>query len=201
MKGKLLFLMLFLLLSLYGYTQQGAHSEQEKEESTSGNSAESKIPGRNELKFNLFTPIYSAVELNYERILANNTALGVGASYFYETDKTQGLSFDMQWSLNPYYRLYFGKKEATGFFVEANASAAQTRSKDDLYREQNGIWTREATVYYNFGYGLGFAVGAKFLSNKGLIGEVFAGLGRYFNAKDYMTGQYPRLGVLIGKRF
>lgn len=49
--------------------------------------------------------------------------------------------------------------------------------------------------------GLGFAVGAKFLTKEGWVGEIIAGGGRNFINTDEIPKAYPRFGLMLGKRF
>jgi hypothetical protein len=50
-----------------------------------------------------------------------------------------------------------------------------------------------------FGFGLGIAVGSKFVTTSGFVFDVYAGLGRNLLESDGQA--YPRLGLTIGKRF
>ena len=67
---------------------------------------------KNEIKGNSFFLVLGAVEVTYERILNEDSGLGVALFFVNEED------FDTSFSLTPYYRAYFGKKLAAGFFVE-----------------------------------------------------------------------------------
>ena len=51
------------------------------------------------------------------------------------------------------------------------------------------------------GLGLGLAIGGKFLTKNGFIGEIYIGGGRNFINTDKIDGGYPRIGVSIGKRY
>ena len=93
---KKIFLFLILSFSMFGIAQ-----EKEKVD----------FP-KTEIKGNSFFLVLGAVEVTYERILNEDSGLGVALFFVNEED------FDTSFSLTPYYRAYFGKKPAAGFFVE-----------------------------------------------------------------------------------
>jgi hypothetical protein len=51
-----------------------------------------------------------------------------------------------------------------------------------------------------FGFGLGFAIGGKWVADSGLFGEIFLGLVREFNDELHIQA-YPPLGLNFGWRF
>ena len=67
---------------------------------------------RNELKGNALMLVAGAVEFTYERLLNEESAVGVSLFVSYDNN------IDTNFSLTPYYRFYFGKKPAAGFFAE-----------------------------------------------------------------------------------
>ncbi|RYG02218.1 MAG: hypothetical protein EOO07_33265 [Chitinophagaceae bacterium] len=85
--------------------------------------------GNNELKINLLFTVIGLPEISYERLLADN--MGVGVSAFVGLDN----SIEYKFGFVPYYRIYFGAKKASGFFIEGNASVITT--------------TRYRYAYYN----------------------------------------------------
>lgn len=151
---------------------------------------------RNEVKLNLLSSVLSLPEINYERILKNNTSFGLAVFVGFEN------VFKYNYGIIPYYRVYFGKSEniGAGLFIEANAGIVNLES--DYY---SMVYTPQGSVsYFKKGnvtnYGMGFATGAKFLTKKNFVGEIYLGAGRFFG--DYGgENAYPRIGVTIGKRF
>ena len=111
----------------------------------------------------------------------------------------------MLWMLLPYYRIYFGEKKASGFFIEGNMALVREYDYNSYYNNS----------YYNtyYGYlssstisprsfntfGCGAACGYKFLTRNGVTGEICIGAGRLFG--NTVLHAYPRLGLCIGKRF
>ena len=151
--------------------------------------------GNNEIKINLLMSIAGIPELNYERIVADDQAVGLALLVGVNSDES-----DYKFGAIPYYRVYFGKKKASGFFIEANAAVLSLESNnyeyfDDLYF---GTYvTSKPTTITRFG--LGAAAGGKFLTKSGFIGEAYFGLGRIFGENNLEA--YPRIGITIGKRF
>lgn len=157
----------------------------------------SQIDQKNEIKANLPYFIAGIPEVSYERILDENSAVGLSVAI--QIDKT----WEVPFIITPYYRMYFGgektKTKATGFFIEANAVVANqlVSQYDDNYG-----YTGQKSYTTNFGFGA--AVGVKFLNKNGYIGEVFGGVSRVFGVDSYNTDAteiLPRVGINIGKRF
>lgn len=144
----------------------------------------------NELKGNLLFTLLEFPEINYERILGDDNAMGLALGFALDSD------IDYRFAALPYYRFYFGQPRAKGFFLELNANFASFR--DGEYFDFNGDLVREQNQFL---FGMGAAAGVKFMSSSNLVGEVYVGLGRYFNDDDWYQWGYPRIGITIGKRF
>lgn len=152
------------------------------------------VMGNNELKLNVPLTIAGLPEINYERIVDDN--VGVGFAVSVAVDKPQNMPYRFQFT--PFGRLYFGKKKAAGFFIEANMTAAKQR---EIYTE----WIWDTTGNYitvdrnSFNIGFGAAIGVKLMTKNGYVGDIFAGGGRLFGSS--VMGGYFRIGLTIGKRF
>ncbi len=152
--------------------------------------------GKNELKLNLLMTIIGVPELTYERLIEDNMGLGITAGFAIDDN------VDYRFAFVPHYRLYFGSKRANGFFIEGNMSVMGTRDNDYLLYEQmtyppSGYYYRRKT---ETSFGLGAAIGGKFLTRNGFLGEAYLGLGRVLGERRYIDG-YPRIGITLGKRF
>ncbi|MFO7791339.1 MAG: DUF3575 domain-containing protein [Bacteroidales bacterium] len=145
----------------------------------------------NEVKLNAGYLLAGYPELAYERIINDESAVGISGGFCINEGETIGFLSYYKYSLVPYYRIYFGKKRATGFFIEGNGILFS----QDYYNYTNN----ERSNY--IGFGLGIAIGVKFITSSGWIGELYGGGGRNFINEDKISGGYPRLGVTIGKRF
>lgn len=149
-------------------------------------------PKKNEMRVNLFSGLLGLPELNYERLLNDNSGLGLAINVAAENKElmaTRALVL-------PYYRMYFGKKYASGFFIEGNMGLSFEQQPEYNF----GIWP-PPPVQYKSGvyYGLGSAIGVKLENRNRLIGEVFLGGGRLFGDSYY--GGYFRMGVCLGGRW
>jgi hypothetical protein len=149
---------------------------------------------RNELKGNALLLVLGSLEATYERIL--NEESGVGISVSVPVDK---YNWDINFAATAYYRYYFGKKPAAGFFGEA---FGMLNNVDDyVYTEtpNNYSWSPEKITDFALGIGLG----GKWITSKGLLLEVNAGVGRnLFNNKyDRDFELIGRGGITIGYRF
>jgi hypothetical protein len=152
---------------------------------------------KNELKLNLTNAIAGLPEINYERILEDNMSIGIAASASLETpDK-----MIMRWQAIPHYRLYFGKRKATGFFIEGNMAIIGQRDKYSVAR----YTFNPDSVYYSYyddkaiSIGFGAAIGVKLITRNHFVGEIFAGGGRLFGTA--LTDGYARAGIMLGRRF
>lgn len=151
------------------------------------NNNKTGIPKKNELRVNLFTGLLGLPELNYERLLNDNSGLGLAVSVAVEDKElmaTRAL-------ILPYYRMYFGKGYASGFFIEGNMGVS-------LEKQPKWYWPAYQYKSGTF-FGLGSAVGVKLQSRNNLIGEVYLGAGRLFG--DSYDGAYLRMGVCLGGRW
>ncbi len=152
--------------------------------STFAFSQETKDPelAKNEVKINAAYLLAGFPEFSYCRILNNESALGISIAFSIDTD------IYYNFFVTPYYRFYFGKKRAGGFFIEGNVT---------LFSEESVIGTDE------FGFGGGFSIGGKLISeSKKWTGELLFGIGRNFVNTDIIDEDYyPRVGISVGRRF
>ena len=156
---------------------------------------EAKDAGNNEIKINLLNAIIGMPEITYERLFKDNTA--VGLSILVGVDD----NIDYKFGFIPNYRIYFGSKRASGFFIEANSAVMVVDSYDYIYYSDNSSYLYGSSVNKtSTRFGLGAAAGGKFLTKNGLIGEIYGGVGRFFG-KNREIDAYPRIGISIGKRF
>ncbi len=155
--------------------------------------------GANEFKINLLTTLIGIPEITYERILQDNSAFGISAMVGFDED------VPINFMAIPYYRIYFGKKIASGFFIEAGIPFVSQTEENYVYTEESNqnnypYYEDVYKEYTEFGVGLSAAVGVKFLTRNGLLGELTGGVGRLFGV-DEVPNIVPRVGISIGKRF
>ncbi|MEE9407626.1 MAG: DUF3575 domain-containing protein [Polaribacter sp.] len=147
---------------------------------------------QNEFKLNIASTIDKYPEFSYERLLNDETSIGLSVGFSIEnTTKDQTTNYNF--SIVPYYRFFFGKKPAAGFFIEANTPLFSQKYIDGSFfnnQSEGGL-----------GFGLGLSIGGKFLTKSGWIGEIYTGVARSFINTDKVRQLYPRAGITIGKRF
>jgi len=192
MNRKLTIFIAVLLLSINAFSQQ-------QNTTIDVNAAQSKSlngSDNNELRINLLMSIIGLPELTYERYVADN--MGVGLSVAVSLDKMENMS--TRSIISPYYRLYFGNKKASGFFIEGNMALVRQKELDYNYYYDNGV-TYQSELYTRLttNFGFGGAIGVKLLARNGFVGEVYLGGGRLFG--ESIAEAYPRIGVSLGKRF
>ncbi|ARV09981.1 hypothetical protein BTO05_10155 [Winogradskyella sp. PC-19] len=160
------------------------------------NSSNDGTQNFNEVKLNALYLVVGALELTYERTL--NEESGVGASIFIPYENGDDIDFDINYYFSPYYRLYFGKKYAAGFFVEGfgllsgyDTTEVNFSSPDPVIREGNST-----------AFALGIGVGGKWVTNSGFIGELNLGIGRnIINADDFTDDLVGKIAITVGYRF
>ncbi len=149
---------------------------------------------KNEIKGNALMLVTGALEVTYERIL--NEESGLGVSLFVPYDNT---NYGTKVSLSPYYRFYFGKKPAAGFFAEGFGmldSYTQEASSGSLFTNYSGP-TKDVTDF-----ALGFGIGGKWITKKGFVFEINGGIGRnLFNSNHTDYQIVGRGGITLGYRF
>jgi hypothetical protein len=176
-------LLLLCLCSLQGFSQD--------EKPISG--------GKNELKGNALFLVLGFPEFTYERIFSNESSVGITTGFAIEED------FDQKFTLSPYYRYFFGKKTASGFFVEG-FGMLNVYEEDyyyDFLSSNMGNHNRKNIT----DFALGFGLGAKWVTDKGFLFELNTGIGRnLFNTKDSDNNEFGRtfvgkFGITAGYRF
>lgn len=155
--------------------------------------------GKDEFKINALFLVLGAFDVGYERVLNEESAIGVSLFVPITND------FDQKFMLTPYYRYYFGEDPATGFYLEGFGSLNSV--EDSIYDYNSPTLTnyysyKDVTVT-DFAFGLG--LGGKWISKKGVTLEINAGLGRNlfsnYNNYDRDYEFIGRAGVSVGYRF
>ena len=145
---------------------------------------------KNEIKGNALFLVAGALEITYEHIL--NEESGVGISLFVPYEN----SIDTKFSLTPYYRFYFGKKPAAGFFAEGFGMINSYEYNNNYYYNGN-LNSGNKTDF-----ALGFGIGGKWITKKGFVFEINGGVGRnLFNSDNNDYQIVGRGGITLGYRF
>jgi len=150
----------------------------------------------NEAKLNIPLLVLGTFEGTYERLLNEKSSLGISGLYVFNTKNSDD---DMNYSISPYYRRYFGKKYAAGFFVEGFGMLSSIDGKK-VYETNERLMFSEGPDVIDLSLGIG--LGSKWVTKSGFIFEVNVGWGKLlFNADKTDHNQVARFGFNIGHRF
>ena len=158
--------------------------------------AETKVDfNKNELKGNALFLVLGSFDISYERIINEESGIGVSINMPFDKD-----NWEINYAVTGYYRYYFGKKPASGFFGEA---FGMLNNVDDwVYTESPTEYTYEPKTLTDFALGIG--LGGKWVTKKGLLLEINAGVGRNLFNNQYDDRDYEligRAGITVGYRF
>lgn len=156
--------------------------------STAQKKNEEKVIGNNEVRLNALWLMIGSVNLAYERVINDNTSLGIVVNKPFDYD-----NFRSNFGISPYYRLYFSNKRAQGFFFEANTTIHNDRFESYNFTNQ----TFETINKTKLGFGI--ALGGKIIIRNGLVIDIYIGPTRDLNT--YSNGIDGAAGISIGKRF
>ncbi len=181
-KNILAFLMLLCVISSYAQNDSIARNNY----------------GKNEIKLNALFLLIGAFEPSYERNLTQESSIGM--SVFIPFDK-ENFDSDINYYVSPYYRIFFGKKYAAGFFLEGFGMLNSTkgRSSEFVNGFDPAIIVREDDVT---DFALGFGLGGKWMTTGGFVFEVNGGFGRnLFNTERNEYDFVGKFGFNLGYRF
>lgn len=148
----------------------------------------------NEIKLNGLFLVIGALDITYERTLNEESAFGI--SVFLPIDDDID---DINYYISPYYRLYFGKKYAAGFFVEG---FGMLNSIDENIYFNNDGFNDSVVTETTTDFALGIGLGGKWVTKSGFIGELNFGIGRnLFDNNDNDYEIIGKAGITIGYRF
>jgi hypothetical protein len=166
-----------ILLSLIIATSFG-YSQEKKQDNA--------LLRKNELKLNAASLILGVFEITYERIIDEESSFGT--SLFLNAEDDIATKF----RLTPYYRYYFGRKPAAGFFAEGFGSINTYNNNIDYnYKTEN-----------TSDFALGFGVGGKWITKKGVVFEIYGGVGRnLLNKNNSELEVIGRGAISVGYRF
>jgi len=176
---KLLTFLCFSLICISSYAQDD-DNEQDK----------------NEVRLNVLTFIaFSGLEGDYEYLISEESSVGI--NLLVGIGNPDDLYEVRNFSITPYYRQFFSKKYARGFFVEGFGMVLNREVEDYNFNFED-IEIRSET-----NFALGVSVGGKFLTKNGFVAEVFAGIGRTLSNDDdfYFDNIIGRGGISLGYRF
>ncbi|GGI55953.1 hypothetical protein GCM10011444_02620 [Winogradskyella haliclonae] len=143
--------------------------------------------GNHELKVNGLFLVIGAFDVTYEYLLNEESGLGINVFLPYDSD----IKDDIQYYISPYYRFYFGKKYAAGFFLEGFGMLNSI--EPDLFGNTDDFETD---------FALGIGLGGKWVTKGGFVGELSLGVGRnLFNTDKTDIDFVSKVGITLGYRF
>jgi len=162
-----------------------------------------------EVKINAFnTVIFKNLEFSYEYLINKESSAGVAITLNLNDDIYAEPTYNDTFSLTPFYRRFFSRKYAWGFFMEGfGMYNIQRNYAYDYYYEDvtpGSSIVRSADYDENIhNFALGMSLGAKFVSSKGFAFEFYGGIGRnLFSSNSQDNFEFvPRLGISLGYRF
>ena len=155
---------------------------------------------QHEFRFDAIEAIASAnLEISYEYIVNKYSGFGGSITVGLDNDDISNLRF----AITPYYRQYFFNKKdygARGLFVEGFGQFSVFETLESTFNNIVGdSFDVEETTESAFG--LGLAVGQKWVSKNGFVFEISTGLGRRFGSDIQDVDEFFfRGGILIGYR-
>ena len=162
-----------------------------------------EFPKQNELKINMSNLIgFKWLDIGYERILNEESSTGFGTLVSLDNN-IDGIDEYRTFSITPYYRQFFSSKYAQGFFVEAFTMLHSGNEYTYNYVYEylppySSFENKNVTKYTDLAVGI--SAGAKWVTKRGFIAEIYAGIGRdLLNQSDIEV--VGRGGVSIGYRF
>ena len=110
----------------------------------------------------------------------------------------EDVNADINYYISPYYRFYFGKKYAAGFFLEG-FGMLNSIDRFQLEFDDFGNVIDSNDNITDFALGIGF--GGKWVTNRGFIGELNLGVGRNLFNSDTIDDFVGKLAITLGYRF
>jgi hypothetical protein len=166
-----------------------------QEELENQSSFEPQLVKKHEVKLNGLMLLAGAFEGFYEYNLNEESSAGFSAFIAFSDDLN-----DYAY-ISPYYRIFFGKKYAAGFFFEGFGMLNTYETETDFFGEFGQYTVTETEKNIDFALGLG--LGGKWVTSRNFVFEINAGVGRnLFNANAENDTQFRgKLGFNIGYRF
>tara|TARA_R110002073_G_scaffold258681_1_gene421675 strand:+ start:27064 stop:27615 length:552 start_codon:yes stop_codon:yes gene_type:complete len=157
------------------------------------------VDKKHEIKLNVLGLLTSEwIDVSYEYLINEESSFGLGLQFGLDDNNVITDTY-RTFSITPYYRRYFSKKYARGFYVEG-FGMLHTFKDDDYYFDilfpTNNVVNEKRT-----NFALGIAVGGKFVSKGGFIADIFGGLGRNLGNNEYDYDVVGRIGISLGYRF
>lgn len=184
-----------LALTILGITRTYAQTEK----------SDSASERRNDVLISPIELIASPLlNISYERLIAENMGIGVNGMFYFKDKKEY---YDSGFSqISPFYRMYFGKKFASGFFVEGFVPITSTKEYYTVYYSDETSYSFKNEEEKRTTVGIGIGLGGKWVTRNNIVFEVSGGIAKRFgsdkNTYYYDNDNLTAKGMLgIGYRF
>lgn len=140
------------------------------------------------------------LDVSYERIINEESTFGVGTLFSLDQDYNDDILDEYRtFSITPYYRHFFSKKYAQGFFVEGFGMLHSVKDEYYIYSDFPPYEDSYNENKYT-DFAVGISAGAKFVTKRGFVAEIYLGIGRdlFGNSDIEVVG---RGGIAVGYRF
>ncbi len=135
--------------------------------------------------------VIRSIEVSFENYLSEESSVGISALFNLE-EQNKGFRYNENLMITPYYRYYFSTNEQWNFFGEGFVGV-NSGKKESL--KDSGVYD----INYTDG-ALGIAVGTKYVAKRGLVIDIYGGIGRNLFGSDSPI-LVPRVGLNVGWRF
>ena len=155
----------------------------------------------NEIKINAVFLLVGAFEASYERNLSETSSVGISMLIPFDEEN---FDTDLNYYVSPYYRIFFGKKYASGFFLEGFGMVSSYDDRNSFFTGNEFDPTLVTTEETFTNVALGFGLGGKWVIKNGFVFELTSGIGRNIinNSRDNQDFQFVgKFGFNLGYRF
>lgn len=138
------------------------------------------------------------LNISYERLLNENSGVGINGIFYFGNDSDDSHEDSKFSQVSAYYRMYFGKKYAAGFFVEGFVPITMTT---DVRYYNTGV-SSDADRRSSTTIGAGIGFGGKWVVKRNFVFEASMGVARRFGKNNAYFSALTGKGMLgIGYRF
>ena len=136
--------------------------------------------------------VLKTLEISYEHYISDQSSVGLSALFSFEK-KSSDFRYNEEKMITPYFRHYFTIDRNWNLFGEGFFGISSGYKEIEMNGAPN--------TYESYSDGaLGIAVGTKYVSEGGLVIDIYGGIGRnLFSSNSPIL--VPRLGVNVGWRF
>lgn len=139
------------------------------------------------------------LNVSYERLLSESSGIGINGMFYLGNNDDDDYNLTQ---ISPYYRMYFGRKYASGFFVEGFVPITMTKDTSYDYNAGPGYNYSEPKTENNTTVGIGIGFGGKWVARRNIIFEASTGIARRFGMDEKYDSPITGKGMLgIGYRF